>query len=309
MSTLPETAELETFVRTVDARSLTRAAAELQLPRTTLSRRLSRLEEKLRVRLLRRTTRSLTLTDAGEQFYGHARTALAAIASAQTSVQQAGHGELEGPLRISVPPGFGVELQRLVLDFVRRHPRVRLHLLATSDVADFAKDGFDLALRAASTKQSGVITRTLREDLRFLVASPKYLERHGTPRTVKDLKSHRCLLTFGPDRLPNLYWPRLDGGKVRVEPALVTNDVMLLYGATLAGQGIALIPEFLARLAIEKGKLVRVLPSVGTLGRLVLAWPEREFMPPQVRALVDELIIQIPKIMDDQSLRQRLDQS
>src|SRR6187401_3169377 len=142
-----ETAELLAFVRTIDAKSLSRAAAELRVPRATVGRRLARLEERLGVRLVRRSTRRLALTDAGTTLYHHALTALTAVREAAASVRGA-EGSMRGRLRISVPPMANASFDALVNDFLARFPEVQLHVHAATQHADLLAGGFDLALRA-----------------------------------------------------------------------------------------------------------------------------------------------------------------
>ena len=203
-----ETAELLAFARTVQAQSLTRAAAELKLPRATVSRRLQRLEERLGVRLLRRTTRRLALTDAGEVLYRHARLILDAVRDAELSVQRT--DAVRGRLRISVPPVTPM-FQGLLCDFIERYPDVRLEVHASARHVDLIAEGYDLALRAGVAPDSGLVGRTLYRQRLTAVASPAYLARRGTPqsgaRTAPPLLPHG-LLTRGAAAEPLAAAPR-----------------------------------------------------------------------------------------------------
>lgn len=287
----PETSELASFIHVVDSRSLTRAAAALQLPRATVSRRLSRLEEKLGVRLLRRSTRSIALTDAGERFVTHARSALEAVALAENAIRVESGSAPKGPVRVSVPPGFGRDFHQFLVGFVRKHPDVQVQVLATSELVDLVKDGFDIAIRASTLETPGVVTRRVARDLRVAVAAPAYLKAQGTPRTRADLRRHRCLVNFTPARLPTSEWPMLDGGKARVNGVFVSNDLGLARAAALEGLGIALLPMLIVRDDLDEGRLVQVLPKVlGADARLLVAWPDREFTPPAVTTLRDALL-------------------
>ena|SRR5688572_11931260 len=153
-----ETAELTAFVQTVDARSLSRAAAELGIPRATLSRRLARLEQRLGARLLRRSTRSLALTDAGESFNRHARIVLEAVAHAEASVRQVDDA-VRGSLRVSVPPIVTPSFRAMLCSFSERYPDVRLQVHFTSRIVDLRRDGYDVALRASSQMEPGLIAQ------------------------------------------------------------------------------------------------------------------------------------------------------
>lgn len=281
-----ETSELLAFSKTVEARSLSRAAAELGIPRATISRRLARLEERLGVRLLRRTTRSLALTDAGEALYRHARIVLDAVHQAEASVRKADDA-VRGELRVSVPPMMGESFSAMLCDFARRHPEVRLHVHSSTQYVDLQRGGYDVALRASTALEPGLVARTLARMPLLAVASPAYLEARGAPRTRRDLRSHRCLMGFARGELPQTHWPS-SGGKFQVEGALFTNDMFLLCDAALQGLGIALVPERVVRPHLESGALVHVLPgAIQADSHIAVIYAEREFMPPQVRAFID----------------------
>src|SRR5688572_20662708 len=143
-----ETAELLAFAKTVEARSLSRAAAELAIPRATISRRLARLEERLGARLLRRTTRSLMLTDAGEALYRHARIVLDAVGHAEASVRRSDDA-IRGDLRVSVPPMIHPSFFAFISKFATEHPEVRLHVHISTELVDLRRGGYDVALRAS----------------------------------------------------------------------------------------------------------------------------------------------------------------
>ncbi len=246
-----ETAELLAFSKTVDAKSLSRAAAELGVPRATISRRLQRLEEQLGVRLLRRTTRRLVLTDAGEAFYRQARLVLEAVENAQASVTRP-DGALRGELRISVPP-FQIEsFYALLTEFAERHPEVRVHAHFGSQYVDLVRGGYDVALRASRALEPGLVARTLMRFPQIAVASPSYLERFGTPKSLSDLRKHRCLAGFDRGELPQTHWPLADGGRHAIEPWLASNDLNLLLEAAERGLGIAFLPLMTIRTAMEE---------------------------------------------------------
>jgi DNA-binding transcriptional LysR family regulator len=290
MGELVETAELLAFSKTVEAKSLSRAAAELGVPRATLSRRLARLEERLGTRLLRRSTRSLRLTDSGESLYRHARIVLDAVANAEASVRQTDQA-VRGDLRVSVPPIAEVPFLDFLCAFAERFPLVRLQVHSASEVVDLRREGYDVAIRAGSEIEPGLMSRTLMRETLLAVASPAYLESHGMPRSRRDLRKHRCLMGFTKGTLPQSHWP-VAGGKLRVEGAIFSNDVGLLARAALRGQGIALLPMTLVHQHIDSGALVPVLPSIlNARARLAVVYLEREFLPPPVRAFVDAAVV------------------
>src|SRR4051812_49323264 len=155
-----ETSELLAFAKAVEAKSLSRAAAELGVPRATIGRRLARLEERLGTRLLRRTTRSLTLTGAGDNFYRHARIVLDAITGAEASVRTTDN-VMRGHVRASVPPIIDESFLEMVTSFAKKHPAVRVQIDFSTRIVDLLRDGYDVALRASAEIQPGLVARTV----------------------------------------------------------------------------------------------------------------------------------------------------
>ena len=284
-----ETAELAAFAKIVEARSLSRAAAELGWPRATLSRRLGRLEQRLGARLLRRTTRSLTLTDAGESFYRHARIALDAVQSAELSVRRVDDA-VRGDLRVSVPPMGTPSFRKMLCDFMERYPEVRLQVHATSRLVDLQRDGYDVALRAAIELEPGLIARQLSREPLLCVASPAYLEQHGTPRSRRDLARHHCLMNFARGEIPQSHWT-FGASKLHVEGSLFSNDLELLKDAAVRGRGIAFLPLMIVYAELERGALRPVLPdTLRSEATFAVVYAERQFLPPAVRAFVDAVV-------------------
>lgn len=290
-----ETAELVAFTRIVEARSLSRAAAELRVPRATIGRRLARLEERLGARLLRRTTRALSLTDAGDKFYRQARIVLDAVWQAQASVR-APDDVMRGDLRVSVPPINDESFLEMVAAFAKAHPEVRLQVEFSTRMVDLLREGYDVALRASAEIQPGLVARIVSRHKSIAVASPGYLAKNGTPRTVKDLRHHRCLTGFARGELPQSTWPT-GRGVVHVEGSFSSNDLRLVLHAAIRGLGIALLPMLLIADHVETGALVQVLPGlVEAENRLAVVYPERQFLPAHVRAFVECLVAWAPSI-------------
>ncbi|MDP2315663.1 MAG: LysR family transcriptional regulator [Pseudomonadota bacterium] len=290
MDDLPETSELLAFARTVEAGSLSGAATELGLPRVTLTRRLARLEARLGVKLLRRSTRRLTLTDAGEALYRHARVVLAAVRDADGAVRRA-DGTVRGLLRISLPPIPGGGLQGMLLAFLRQYPHVRLEALYGTAHVDLVGSGYDVALRAGTNLDPGLVARTIIRSRLMAVASPAYLARAGVPEDPADLLGHACLVGFDRGERPATHWPQEGGGAVRVEGVIVSNEITLLRDAALGGMGIALLPEMLVGEHVAAGRLVHVLAGrLGARTQFAVVYPEREFLAPAVRAFVDFVV-------------------
>ncbi|EOW6769555.1 LysR family transcriptional regulator [Cronobacter muytjensii] len=298
-----ETSELIAFTKTVDAKSLSRAAAELGIPRATLSRRIAQLEKKLGTRLLLRTTRSLALTEPGAVFYKEAIIALEAIKQAEQSVSRSGDC-LRGDLRVSLPPGMKKSFRTMLCEFIAQHPLLRVHVHTSSHHIDFRSGGFDVALRASSQMQPGLIARTLFRDPVIAVASPDYLSGRGVPVTLDDLSAHQCLMGFARGELPEMYWPLLSGERIKVDGAFFADDISLLCEAAINNRGIALLPEELIREHLQQGALVPVLRGIiGTEMQIAVVYPDRHFLLPQVRAFIEAVVSWVASEREQQQRR------
>ncbi|HEX6243944.1 MAG TPA: LysR family transcriptional regulator [Polyangiales bacterium] len=290
MSEPLETAELLAFTKVVEAQSISRAASELRVPRATIGRRLARLEERLNVRLIKRTTRSLVLTDAGEALYRNARLALDAVREAELSVTRSDTA-VRGDLRVSAPPITALSFHATLNQFVLRYPDVRLAMHFSAQHVDLLRGSFDVAIRGTSTLEPGLVARTLARTPMMAVASPAYLERMPPLRTPRDLRHHLCLTSFAKGELPQRYWSDRKGRKVPVEPRVTSNDIRYLCQAAIDGAGIAFLPYAQVQTAIESGQLQQVLAgSVTGESHLAVVYLEREFMPAAVRAFVDAMV-------------------
>ncbi len=295
-----ETSEFVAFAKIVESKSLSRAARELGIPRATISRRLARLEQRLGARLLRRTTRSLAVTDAGEALYRHARIVLDAVSNAEASVRQTDQA-VRGTLRVSVPPMMTESFRSMLCSFAELHPEVRMQVHFSSQLVDLSRDGYDVAVRASSELEPGLIARTLAREPVLAVAAPAYLARHGTPRTRRDLRQHRCLMGFARGEVPQSAWSLASGGKLHVDGTFSSNDVLLLGDAALRGLGIAFLPLVVVHRHLESGALVQVLAgALSAEVRIAVVYPEREFVPPQVRAFVEAVVAWAPEALGQQ---------
>src|SRR5260370_29022329 len=277
---------------------MSRAAVELGVPRATNGRRQARLEQRLGVRLLRRTTRALALTDAGDAFYRHARIVLDAVEQAEASVRKS-DDVVCGTLRVAPPPMLDPSFNALVCDFARAYPEVKMHIDASSRSVDLLREGYDVALRAATELEPGLVVRTLARTSVVAGAAPAYRAANGTPRKARDLRTQRCLLGFTRGGLPQTYWPKAGGGKISVEGSFVSNDITLLMDAAVRGLGIAVLPTLIVGALLERGALVRVLPEqINAESRVSVVYQEKELMPPQVRAFIDLLVAWAPTAID-----------
>lgn len=287
-----ETSELVAFVRACEVKSLTRAATDLGVPRATLGRRLARLEERLGTRLLRRTTRSLVLTDAGEIFYQRAHGVLEALADAESAVRRRDN-VMRGEVRVSLPPIMHDSFPAMISVFVKEHPGVRVHVDFTARIVDLHSERYDVALRAALNVDPGCIARVIGKHKVIAVASPAYLAEMGTPKTAKDLRHHRCVTGDSASST----WPAAKG-VIRVEGIFSSNDNLLRREAAVRGMGIALVPDVLMGDHLATGVLVQVLAGIVEAPRtMAVVYAERAFLAPHVRAFIDALTEWAPVLL------------
>lgn len=300
MDELIETAELAAFTHIVDAGSLSRASMVLGVPRATIGRRLERLEQRLGARLVRRTTRKLVLTEEGRALYTQAQIALTAVRDAVLCVRQA-DGAVRGRLRVSAPPMADGSFDTLVREFLAAYPDVVLELTFTTAAVDFGDSGYDLAIRASSQLDPGLVRRHLADTRLVVVGAPDYLARAGMPRTPDELTKHACIVGYVGGQTPARDWPLRAGGSVRVSGPLATNEIRLQLEMAGAGMGLAMVPETLAAVAITAGALVPVLlEEVGVTATVAVVYPERRLLRPVVRAFIDHVVrwaeTELPKV-------------
>jgi DNA-binding transcriptional LysR family regulator len=295
-----ETDELRIFVAVVAVSSISRAAAELRIPRATVSRKLARLEEHLGARLLRRTTRSMQLTDVGRAFHVRASAALDAIRLAETSISVAASAPT-GDVYVSIPPMVGGGLPDVFAEFVREHPGVRLHVDVSNRTVDLARERFDAAIRATGSLAGGLVARMLARSRLVGVAAPAYVASHGMPGSVAALRDHRCLVGLDARGQPQTHWPA--GGKRRAITGIAySNDPHLVLRWALRGLGIALLPATLVAAHLTRGELVTILPdALGVEGAISIVTHERRLLPPAARAFVEFVVKRAPSALRNAS--------
>lgn len=279
------------FVAVVEAGSFTAAADEMGVPKSSVSRSVTRLEEELGVRLLQRTTRQLHLTDAGSAFYQKARNALAALEEAALTAADLGH-EPRGTVRLTAPSDLGELLAEPLARFVREHPQIELDLVLTPRLVDLVREGFDMALRASRLKDSSLVARRLGAFADGLYAAPSYLKRHGVPATLADLARHECLLFRA--RGGRATWTLRRGKSeehVDVRGSISADDLTFIVHAAEAGAGIAFLPHVVVARPVAARRLVRVLPDYCvSRSDLSLVLPTGRHIPARVALLRDFLI-------------------
>lgn len=284
------------FAKVVEQGSFTAAAKALGLPKTTVSRKVQELEERLGAQLLNRTTRKLGLTEAGAVYHDHSARIARELEEAESAVGQL-QGGPRGWLRVTAPYSIGILwIAPLLSEFHHRYPEVRIDLNLANEKLDLIAGETDVALRVGSLPDSTLVARKLATFRTQVYASPDYLARHGEPLHPDDLQHHR-VLAFTKHRHGNRYsWPLSQGGDAPVQefavhPLFVANDPAPLNGAMLCGEGLLMATDMTIKPFVEAGQAVRVL--AGWVG------PEYEFnavfirgrVPsPKVRAFVDFLV-------------------
>ncbi|MBV4473974.1 LysR family transcriptional regulator [Pseudomonas botevensis] len=282
------------FVRVVRLGSFTAAAHALQIPKTTVSRRVRELEQAIGVQLLRRTTRQLSLTEAGAVYYEQCRTIADTLEHAERAVHQLRDGP-RGWLRVTVPFSFGAHwFAPMLAGFRRAYPEIRLEILASHVPLDLVAEEIDVALRLGSLPDSSLIARRLASFPTGIFAAPDYLARHGQPASPEELLQHQTLILHQARRDVGYVWPLRRGGArlkdYRVEPSILANDPALLHDSLLAGEGLSLAMEQSMDADVRAGRLVRVLPEWTGPPQDLNAVTAREHLPsPKVTALIDYL--------------------
>ncbi len=281
--------DLEVFVRVIAAGSMSTAARDLGLSPAVVSKRIKRLEDKLGTRLLQRTTRQISLTEAGQGFHERVLTVLGGLEEAE-AFASGRSSEVNGTLKISASTSFGrMHVAPHLKPFMEAHPDLAIHLVLSDEFTDIVGGGFDLAIRIAELNDSSLVARRLAPVRRVLCAAPSYLAEYGTPETLDDLKKHRCLPAHNHES-----W-RLEGpnGPVTLRPEgmLITNSSEVLREAVIAGLGIALRSTWDVGAELKSGKLVQVLPQYESSRNVALSavYPSRQFLPAKVRLFIDYL--------------------
>ncbi len=288
---------MQVFVEVATSGSFSATADKLDMSRAMVTRYVAELERWLDARLLQRTTRSVTLTDAGENCLRRSQQMLALMENVEE--ETSGHdGALRGQLRITCSVSFAyAQLAAAVVDFLKLYPQLKMDLNASEGTLNLVEARIDLAIRISAAPDPALIGRMLAPCTSVLVASPAYLAANGIPQTPADLASHRCLsyANFGKS-----VW-KLSRGEEQVQVSVASyfsaNEATALLRATLAGGGVALQPTYLANPHLLDGSLQAVLPSWKLPDMAVYAlYPSRKHLSPAVRAFLDFLVERFAKV-------------
>jgi DNA-binding transcriptional LysR family regulator len=283
--------EMNTFVRVVEAGTISGAAEQLGLAKSGVSRRLADLENRLGVRLINRTTRRSSLTEAGRNYYRGAVGLLADVAELDALVADS-ECLLEGRLRLAAPLSFGLgHLTPAIEEFVRSHPGVVIDVDFSDHQVDLVAQGVDLAIRIAELRDSSLKARRICPIRLMLCASPAYLERHGTPLEPEDLAGHQVLqYDIGGGPVLRLGDGRGGDVSVEVQPKLVANNGDFLRDMAIAGHGIILTPTFIAWQALATGDLQPVMSEHWPSPLNAYAvYPQTRYLSHRARRFIDFL--------------------
>ncbi|MEW6344080.1 MAG: LysR family transcriptional regulator [Paraburkholderia sp.] len=286
------------FVCVVQAGSFTAAANALQIPKTTVSRRVRQLEAHLGVALLHRTTRKLRLTEAGAAYFERCNGIARQLDDAENAVQQI-RGTPGGWLRVTLPYSFGATwIAPLIAGFCSRYPKVRVDIVATHVPLDLIGENVDVALRLGALTDSSLVARRLGSFSTSVYASPAYIDRHGAPESPEDLHRHPALALHQARTDSGYAWPlRKAGRKAKrygLDPVIVASDPVLLVDAARAGNGLLLAMDASMASEVAAGRLCRVLPEwIGPQQDLNALFPKERVPLPKLRAFLDYLKAQL----------------
>jgi DNA-binding transcriptional LysR family regulator len=292
MLDLGDLTTLALFAEVAELRSFTAAATASGMAKATVSRRIAELEQRLGVRLLRRTTRQVTLTEEGKRLYERCAE-LVATAKDATEILHEARERPAGVLRVAAPIVFAHEhLTAAVVDFLKQHPDVQLQLLPRSSPADLVAEEIDVAVRVGKPKESSWVARRLATDRVVVVGSNEYFRRHGTPEKLEDLERHSCLRFSWEAEHPR--W-RFRGGQGRtsleLRGNLVASDATVVREAAILGLGLACLPSHVVAQDVRSGRLLRVLEN-SRLPELPISVVHvgRRNLAARVRVFVDFLV-------------------
>ena len=283
---------LRAFTKTVERGSFSIAGRDLRLSRSAISKYVRELEESLGVQLLNRTTRKVNPTENGQAYYERCVAILADLDEADRAVTQL-QAEPRGLLRVNAPMSFGtLHLSRTIADFMAKYPELKVQLVLSDQLIDPMQEGFEVTLRIAELGTSNLIARKIVPANRVLCAAPAYLARRGTPQYPRELRQHDCL-AYGYLATGNQW--KLTGPDgdhwIQIPWSLCANNAEVLKDAALAGNGIALLPTFIAGADLQEGSLVAILPDYKPPALSLYAiYPPTRHVAMKVRLFIDFLV-------------------
>jgi len=290
--TMNKLREIECFIAVAELGSFVKAADALSISKAAVSRTILDLEARLGARLMQRTTRRLSLTEAGVLYLESCKQIVSALEDADHIIS-AGNTDPTGLLRINAPQTFGVQhMTRVWPALLHRYPGIKLDITLSDRIVDIVEEGYDLAIRIAHMPSSSLIYRKLATTRIVVCAAPDYLERHGTPQHPQQLKDHMVMgYTYAADKDEWRFTGPHGAVSVKTNVRLHANNGDTCVAAALAGIGITRQPTFMLSQYIRSGKLVPLMPdfSCGELG-IYAVYPSRTHLPAKVRATIDFLV-------------------
>ena len=283
--------DIAVFVKVAQFASFSRAAHSLGMPVSTVSRKVTSLEEQLGVTLLQRTTRKLSLTVQGRAYFDQCSEPLAHIVDAEQVLTET-QRQPEGLLKISVPVILGQEpFYEFVSAFLKKYPKIQVDLFVTNLFLDLIAENIDVGVRFGELKDSTIVAQRLGKSVRYLVAAPEYLEGRALPEKPEDLKDHQCILLNS--RNNEAEWHLVSGRKsvkLHVSGPVSSRDFEAVSAFTYRGHGIGLLPSTYCDDEIRRGELIRLLPDWSSEEIFVHAvYPTRRFLPSRLQVFLDAL--------------------
>lgn len=284
---------MRVFAQVVEAKSFSAAADKLGMSKSLASRHVSALERGLSVKLLNRSTRRLSLTEAGAVYYEHCARV---VQEAELAEQRLTRTQTEpaGLVKVTAVPAFAVRhVLPAVGEFYRRYPKIQVKLFCSNRAIDLGDEGFDLGIRVSSNPPANLVARKLAANRGVLCAAPAYLERRGTPRRLEDLRTHECVLF--PVLAPKGVWTLRRAGRkhsVQVAGALETDDMDVVRAAVAAGLGIGALPLYMVADALKRGELVPLFRQFQVVpeSAIYLVYLPNRTLSSRVRALIEFLV-------------------
>ena len=276
------------FVYVAECESFTQASKQLGISTAQVSRQVGALEKRLKVKLLYRTTRKVSLTEEGRVFYQHCRAVLDGLEIAEQAVTNL-QSKPQGRIKLTAPVTYGEQqLLPLVNDFMKHYPDIEVTAFLSNQKLDLIDGGYDLAIRIGKLPDSTMMAKKLSSRTNFVCAAPAYIEQYGTPQTLTDLKQHNCLLGTLD------YWQFQDSAKekkIRVTGSIRYNSGYSLMDAALKGLGIVQLPDYYVQKHLNTGALVSMLENYSEIEEGIWAiYPHNRQLSPKIRLLLEHLL-------------------
>lgn len=279
---------IQAFVQVAETRSFSDAGRQLGVSSSAVGKSVARMEQRLAVRLFHRSTRSVTLTAEGALFLERCRRILAEMAAAELELADS-RGTPSGKLRVSLPLVSGL-MMPVLTDFMHQYPDIALDVDFSDRMVDIVDEGFDAVVRTGEPTDSRLVSRRLGGFQLVLVASPAYLKQRGQPEKPADLLNHACLQHKFPTTGRLEPWPLRDLALTELSATMICNTSEALLPVAQAGLGIACLPDFMVKVALQRGELQKVLEGfVEHQGSFRVIWPSSKYLAPKLRVFIDFL--------------------